>query len=146
LKKTATDAANGSFAALESMLEAMIPLSDAQLLLYLPAPYANLHIDDIPSLDVIDEATFPSLPLQRLFLALKCLTRVPKIPQVALSDMWLRVWECIQVLEAARRYHPNGLGDDIVHHQENTPLVILLDYTELGGNSVEYARYLSLGF
>ncbi|KAJ6628505.1 hypothetical protein B0H10DRAFT_1940342 [Mycena sp. CBHHK59/15] len=97
LRKTVTDAAN-----------------DAHLPLLLPVIYANLHAEDIPSLDVILAGTFPFSSLNRIFVALEGLQKIRAIPPDALLDLWPRVWACIQLLEAARQYNPDALGDDVI--------------------------------
>ncbi|KAJ7083923.1 hypothetical protein C8R43DRAFT_1115460 [Mycena crocata] len=110
LRKTATEAADGSLKSLTALCVAMLKMTSEEALLFLPVFYANLDPHDFPSSDELAAGAFPSSALNRIFVAVEAMRMFRGIHPAALQDLWPRLWACIELLEAAQHHKPDVLG------------------------------------
>ncbi|KAJ7118331.1 hypothetical protein C8R44DRAFT_878935 [Mycena epipterygia] len=108
----ATAAANGSFLDIQKIMIGIAQAPDSpEAILFLPVCWANLDPAGIPSphqLDILlansDASHIPKGP----FLALETIQFLPRIPRLALLDLWERVWPWMQFFNTYRDIVPTS--------------------------------------
>ncbi|KAF7368348.1 MYND-type domain-containing protein [Mycena venus] len=113
LRRKAIEAANGSLDSFTALCVASLEMPNEQHLLLLPVFYAALDVSDMPGIDEIDPQTFPFFSLNRIFIAVEALRKIPVIHPIALDDLWPRIWACIQLLQAAQKHTEDMLSADV---------------------------------